>query len=90
MSEHLAIALARAVQSIRATSGSAWDDFMAVLVARADHITDQLVLASSAEINRLQGHAREARALLKELAEAPKLLERFEEERKQNGNTQHR
>lgn len=84
------IRLAKAVQSLRGAGGAAWDEFMAALVARADHITDQLVIYTGADLQRIQGAAQEARALLNALVEAPKVAEQlYEQERNRaHGNPQ--
>jgi hypothetical protein len=79
-------ALAKAVQSLRATNTTGWDTFMACLAGRLEHITETLVSSPSERLAEFQGRAREARELFRELAKAPELAEQLYQQERANAH----
>ena len=84
------IAVAKAVASLRASNAAAWDAFMASLAARLEVLTEDMVSAPPDRLYEMQGRAREARTLFKQLVDAPKVANDLYERERNNAFTKPR
>jgi hypothetical protein len=87
MSNERIKAMAKCVADLRASNPPLFGKFMTLLAARLDEITEQLVTAQPDRLAQLQGSALEARALFKELVDAPALAERVQQKEQTSGTT---
>lgn len=87
ISNETQLALAKSVQALRASSPDAWAQFMIQLARRLEELTEKMVDAPADRLVEFQGRAREARALYKDLYDAPKLANAIADKEKANGKT---
>lgn len=73
-------ALARAANDMRVASAAHfWETFIKALTERTERLTTDMIHAPPEQLQVYQGRAREARALLDSLVNAPQLVREIEE-----------
>lgn len=73
MRNEVEIALAKAVQELRAASNPAWENFLRALADYNDEVTEHCISAPPDRLAECQGRARATRDLFKALLESPQL-----------------
>jgi hypothetical protein len=79
MNKQRELKLAQAAVAMRASNPNGWNVFLALLAERLDEVTELMVSATPDAVHQAQGRAIEARAMFKELADAPSLVEKMQE-----------
>lgn len=79
---------AKCVVRLQQGNPEEWKTFMVLLVERLDETTEDFVSSQPDKLALNQGRSLEIRALVKELAEAPKLVQKLIEQERNRGNVQ--
>lgn len=88
MSNERIKALAKCVVRLQTGNPEEWKNFMILLVERLDETTEDFVVSPPDKLAMNQGRSLEIRALVKELDEAPKLVQKLIEQERNRGNAQ--
>jgi hypothetical protein len=88
MSNERIKAFARCVVRLQTSNPDEWKNFMVLLVERLDQTTEEFVASPPDKLQMNQGRSLEVRAIVKELDEAPLLVQKLIEQERTRGNAQ--
>lgn len=79
ISKDLTKAFAKIAMDMRGSNPQVWSQFLSVLAARVDEVTEQLVSAPPQAMAEFQGRARELREVFKALENGPELARQLQD-----------
>jgi HPt (histidine-containing phosphotransfer) domain-containing protein len=87
ISKNLTVAFAKIAMDMRGSNPAVWSQFLQVLSARIEEVTEQLVTAPASGVAEHQGRAREIRDVFKALDNGPELARQLQEKERVDAHT---